>query len=149
MKISRFFFTKHYASTVDRQFCHSSRRIDCQFGECCLKLFANCVVIEKNTCVFAAPGRRHIRRDTVVPHARAPGFCDRVPVIRLPKPARKMAFPRYAIVVHFIGFFVQYPIMLQKMKDFERKLPSRRRHLSLARAHIVRHKSGISLSSRV
>ena len=33
------------------------------------------------------------------------------------------------------------------MKGFERKLPSRRRHLSLARADIVRHKSGISLSS--
>ena len=95
MKISRspdlnenlpIFFTKDYASTVDRQFCHSSRRIDCQFGECCLKPFANCVVIEKNTaCVFAAPGRRHIRRDTVVPHARAPGFCDRVTVI-MPNP---------------------------------------------------------------
>ena len=32
--------------------------------------FANCVVIEKTQRVwFAAPGRRHIRRDTVVPHA--------------------------------------------------------------------------------
>ena len=43
------------------------------------KLRCDC---KKNTaCVFAAPGRRHIRRDTVVPHARAPGFCDRVTVI--------------------------------------------------------------------
>ena len=77
------FLTKDYASTVDRQFCHSSRQIDCQFGEFCLKPFANCIVVDKNTaCVFTAPGSRHIRRDTVVPHARAPGFCDRVTVLR-------------------------------------------------------------------
>ena len=31
------------------------------------------------------------------------------------------------------------------MKGFERKLPSRRRRLSLARADIVRHNSGIGL----
>ena len=34
----------------------------------------------------------------------------------------------------------------KQIKGFERKLPSRRRHLSLARADTVRHKSGISLS---
>ena len=45
------------ASTVDRQFCHSSRRNDFQFGEFCLKPFANCVVIEKiqRTCVVCRP----------------------------------------------------------------------------------------------
>ena len=87
MKISRLFLPKT-ASTVDRQFCHSSRRFDCQFGEFCLKPFANCVVIEKIqlVCLPPGPGRRHIRRDTVVPHARAPGFCDRVTVIR-PNPS--------------------------------------------------------------
>ena len=48
-------------------------------------------MIEKNSaCVFAASGRRHIRRDTVVPHARAPGFCDRVTVIR-PNPFAKVS----------------------------------------------------------
>ena len=58
MKISRFFFTKDYASTADRQFCHSSRRIDCQFGECCLKPFANCVVIEKKYSVCVCRPRK-------------------------------------------------------------------------------------------
>ena len=59
-------------------------------------------------------------------------------------PARKRAFPRYAIVVYFIGFFrTMSDNVAKQMKGFERKLPSRRRHLSLARADIVRHKSGI------
>ena len=40
-------------------------------------------MIEKYRVCVAAPGRRHIRRDTVVPHARAPGFCDRVTVLLL------------------------------------------------------------------
>ena len=84
IKISRF-FTKDYASTVDRQFCHSSRRIDFQSGEFFLQPFANCVVIEKkySVHVFAAPGRRHIRRDTVVPHARNLDFAIAWPSLGL------------------------------------------------------------------
>ena len=34
----------------------------------------------------------------------------------------------------------------KQMKGVERKQPSRRRHLSLARADIVRHKSGIVIA---
>ena len=79
-------------------------------------------------------------------------FALRVTVIGsvhwLPKPERKRAFSRYAIVVYFIGFFrTMSDNVAKQMKGFERKVPSRRRHLSLARADIVRHKSGISLSS--
>ena len=68
----------------------------------------------------------------------------------LPKPARKRAFPRYAIVVHSIGFFVQCPIMLQNneglLKETTESAPTPQ---FIARADIVRHKSGISLLSRV
>ena len=131
MKISRFFFTKDYASMVDRQFCYSSRRIDCQFGEFCLKPFANCVVIGKkySLCVcrarvFAAPGRRHIRRDTVVPHARAPGFCDRVTVIR-PNPfigyqsQRERWLSRDTPLLYILsGFRTMSDNVANKMKDF-------------------------------
>ena len=50
----------------------SSRRNDFQFDEFCFKPFANCVVIEKIQGVwFSTPGRCHIRRDTVIQHARA------------------------------------------------------------------------------
>ena len=49
------------------------------------------------------------------------------------------------------GFFrTMSDNVAKQMKGFDRKLPSQRRHLSLARADIVRHKSGIgrlSLSS--
>ena len=44
-----------------------------------------------------------------------------------------------------IGFFrTMSDNVAKQMKGFKRKLPSRRRHLSLARADTVRHKSGIS-----
>ena len=63
------------------------------------------------------------------------------------KPARKRAFPRYSIVVYFIGFFrTMSDNVAKQMKGFERILPSRHRHLSLARVDIVWHKSGLSLS---
>ena len=66
-------------------------------------------MIENNiACVFAAPGRRQIRRDNRVTVIRPNPF------IGYQKRARKKDFPRYTIVVHFIGFFVQCPIMLQK-----------------------------------
>ena len=64
------------------------------------------------------------------------------------KPARKRAFPRYAIVVDsifYLGFRAMSDNVAKQMKGFERKPPSR--HLSLAQADTVRHKSGISLSS--
>ena len=74
MKISRF-FTRDYASMVDRQFCLSSRQNDCQFDELCLKPFANCVVIETNTaCVVCRPQEdaTFVGHSTwFLPHARA------------------------------------------------------------------------------
>ena len=79
--------------------------------------FANCVVIDTNTaCVFAAPGRRHIRRDTVVPHAGAPGFCDRVTVIR-PNPfigyqsQRGRGLSRDTPLLYMLSVFVVGPTM--------------------------------------
>ena len=153
MKISRFFFTKGYASTVDHQFCHSSRRIDCQFGECCLKPFPNCVVIEKKIQRVCLPPQE----DAIFVGTQWSHMLERLdfaiawPSLGLirslaTKASEEDGFPEIRHCCTFYRFFVQCPI---KMKDFYRKLPSRRRHLSLARADIVRHKSGISLSSRV
>ena len=52
-----------------------------------------------------------------------------------------------AIVVYFIGFLrTMSDNVAKQMKGVERKQPSRRRHLSLARADIVRHKSGIVIA---
>ena len=58
----------------------------------------------------------------------------------LPKSARKRAFPRYAIVVYFVHTMSDKP--QKQIKGFGRKLLSRRRHLSVARAAIGRQ-SGI------
>ena len=61
------------------------------------------------------------------------------------KPARKRAFPRYASCGPIFYLFVRAMSdnVAKQMKGFERKLPSR--HLSLAQADTVRHKSGISV----
>ena len=77
MKISRF-FTRDYTSTVDRQFCNSSRRNDFQFGKFCLKPFANCVVIEKHSVYGLPPQEDAIFVGTQWPHILVkvrPGFC--------------------------------------------------------------------------
>ena len=62
--------------------------------------------------VFAAPGRRHIRRDTVVPHARNLDFAIARPSLGLirslatgTKASEEEGFPEIAIVAHFISFF--------------------------------------------
>ena len=156
MKISRFFLTKDYASAVDRQFCHSSRRIDCQFGEFCLKPFANCVVIEKIQRVCLPPQEDAIFVGTVVPHARgrSPEFCDRVTVIR-PNPfigyqsQRGRWISRDTPLLYIISFFSYNVRYCKKMKGLLKETTESAPNLSLARPHIVRHKSGISLSSRV
>ena len=61
----------------------------------------------------------HILPDTVVPHARAPGFCDRVTVIR-PNPfigyqsQRGRGLSRDTTLLYILSFFfVQCRIMLQ------------------------------------
>ena len=155
MKISRFFFTRDYASTVDRKCCHSSRRNDFQFGEFCLKSFATCVVIEKNTaCMVCRPRKTPYSSGHSGPTCLSMGrlaFAVRLTVIR-PNPfigyqsQRGRGLSRDTPLLYFLsGFFVQCPIMLQ-MKGVERKLPSRRRQTSLARADTVRHKSGIVIA---
>ena len=83
------------------------------------KPFANCVVIEKNTACMVCLSRK------------TPYSSGRVPFL-------------YILSVFFRTMSDN---VAKQMKGFERKLPSRRRHLSLAGAAIVRHKSGISLSS--
>ena len=105
---------------------------------------------------FATPGRSHIHRDTVVPHARAwkPGFALRVTVIR-PNPfigyqsQGERGLSRDTPLLYILWFFFRTMSdnVAKQIKGFERKPPSRRRQLCLARAVIVRHKSGISLSS--
>ena len=89
-----------------------------------------------------SPQEDAIRHDTVVPHAIAMGnlvFALLVTVIR-PYPfigyqsqGGRGLFPRYAFGVYFIGFFrTMSDNVAKQMKGFDRKLPSQRRHLSLA-----------------
>ena len=112
-------------------------------------------MIEKTQRVwFAAPGRRHIRRNTVVPHARAWEAwllrCARpsLGLIRslATKAGEEEGFPEIRhCCIFYRGFRTMSDTVAKQMKGFERKLPSR--HLSLSQADTVRHKSGISLPS--
>ena len=135
MKISRFFFTKDYASTVDRQFCHSSRRIDFQFA--CLPPQEDATFVGKQWCHMLDRLDFAIARPSL-------GLIRSLAT----KASEEEGFPEIRHCCTFYRFFVQCPIMLQN-KWRALKGNYQHRHLSLARADIVRHKSGISLSSRV
>ena len=122
------FFTRDYASTVDRQFCNSSRRNDFQVGKFCLKPFANCVVIEKKNSVYGCRPRKTPYSSGHSPHAsEREAWLLRCawPSLGLirslaTKASEEEGFPEIRHCCTFYRLFVQWPIMLQnKWRDLK------------------------------
>ena len=90
---------------------------------------------------FTATGRRHIRQDTVVPHAIMGNlvFGLLVTVIR-PNPfigyqsqgGRGLSRDTPLVYILSVFFRTMSDNVAKQMKGFDRKLPSQRRHLSLS-----------------